>query len=116
MTSKSVSNGMPLRISLGFPDPSIENRGNPRSRSWWGKAWTILYILYSLEVGSFLIFIPWFPFWDNNYLLFKCPSLRPFLASPFVKGAVLGLGIVNLIIGLHEIVHFRKSQGNFFPQ
>jgi hypothetical protein len=116
MTSKSVSNGMPLRVSLGIPNSSIENSGNLRSRSCLVTLRSILYILYSLEVGSFLIFIPWFPFWENNYLLFKYPGLRPLLASPYVKGAVLGLGIVNLIIGLHEIVHFRKGQGNHFPQ
>jgi hypothetical protein len=106
---------MPLRLPLGIPHSSIENRGDLRLPSWWAKAWAIVYIIYSLEVGSFLILIPWYPFWENNYLLFKCPGLRPFLASPYVKGAVLGLGIVNLIIGLHEIVHFRKNQGNQFP-
>ncbi len=78
--------------------------------------WSILYIAYSLEVGSFLILLPWLHLWDDNYLVFLYPNLRAIVASPFLKGAVLGLGIVNLLIGLHEIVHFRKGTGDFFSR
>ncbi len=78
--------------------------------------WSILYIAYSLEVGSFLIMLPWLRIWDDNYIIFLYPSLRAIVSSPFLKGAVLGLGIVNLLIGLHEIVHFRKGSGDFISR
>ncbi len=107
---------MPLRISLGFPDSHIEDGGNLRFRARLAKTWHILYVAYYLEVGFFLIILPWFPVWEDNYLLFLYPGLRPFVTSPFLKGAVLGLGIVNLLIGLHEIVHFRKGPGNYFSR
>lgn len=107
---------MPLRISLGFPRPQLEGGSYQRSRSKMAKIWSILYIVYSLEVGSFLIMLPWFQIWEENYLLFLYPGLRPWVANPFLKGAVLGLGIVNLLIGLHEIVHFRKGPGDYFSR
>ncbi len=107
---------MPLRISLGFPHSRIESGTDQRPRSKGAMIWSIVYILYSLEVGSFLIMLPWFPIWENNYLLFRYPSLQSLVANPFIKGAVLGLGIVNLLIGLHEIVHFRKGPGNYFSR
>ncbi len=107
---------MPLRLSLGFPDPRINNGTGPRSRSLMSLCWSILYIAYSLEVGSFLILLPWMRIWDDNYFIFMYPHLRALVASPFLKGAVLGLGIVNLLIGLHEIVHFRKGPGDFFSR
>lgn len=117
MISKSVSNGMPLRTSsLGFPNPRVENGGKLRWRSWFAWLLRIAYIIYSLEVGSILLVLPSLPFWDNNYLLYRIPSLRPLMANPFLKGAVLGLGIVNLLIGLYEIVRFRKGSGSFFPR
>ena len=107
---------MPLRISLGFPDSRLDNGGNLRSHAKLAKIWSILYIAYSLEVGSFLVILPWLQIWEENYLLFLYPGLRPFVTSSFLKGAVLGLGIVNLLIGLHEIVHFRKDPGNYFSR
>ncbi len=102
---------MPLRISLGFPGSRIENGGYLRIRAWLAMIWRILYIAYYLEVGFCLIILPWYQIWEENYLLFRYPGLRPFVTNPFLKGAVLGLGIVNLLIGLHEIVHFQKGPG-----
>ena len=66
--------------------------------------WRILYIVYSLEVGSFLLILPWWNIWDNNYFVYVYPQIRPVVSNPFLKGAVLGLGIVNIVIGIQEIV------------
>ena len=45
-----------------------------RVPSWILK---ILYIIYSLQVGIFLLCLPWFHFWENNHLLYAYPQLRP---------------------------------------
>ena len=66
-----------------------------------------IYILYSLEVGILLSFLPWLPFWENNYLLYLYPQMRPVVANPFFKGFVLGLGIVNILIGIHDVLHLK---------
>lgn len=71
--------------------------------------WNILYIAYSLEVGIVLLYLPWSASWDNNYILYLYPQIRLFVANPFFKGAVLGLGIVNILIGFHEIGQIRKA-------
>jgi hypothetical protein len=75
-------------------------------------AWalSILYILYSLEVGVALLILPWLSLWENNYLLYLYPRIRPLVANPFLKGAVLGLGIANILIGIHEVVHAIKGK------
>ena len=82
-----------------------------RVTSWILK---ILYILYSLQVGLFLLCLPWFHFWENNHLLYDYPQLRPLISNPYFKGAVLGLGIANILIGIREIVHFRDMSKSFF--
>lgn len=75
----------------------------------------IIYILYSIEAGMFLLLLPWMSFWDANYLTYLYPQILPVITNPFFKGAVLGLGIVNLMIGIHEIVYFRKiPKGTFY--
>jgi len=78
--------------------------------------WHIIYILYSLEVGIVLLFLPWQAIWENNYILFIYPGLRPVVANPFLKGAVLGLGIVNLLIGIQEIGFFSKNAKSYFSR
>lgn len=75
----------------------------------------IIYILYSIEAGVFLLWLPWTSFWDTNYLTYLYPRILPFITNPFFKGAVLGLGIVNLMIGIYEVVHFKRiSKGPFY--
>ena len=80
-----------------------------RPRLGFGWLWQVLYILYCLEVGVFLLFLPWMSLWDTNYLVYLYPRLCPIVANPYLKGAVLGLGIVNVFIGIQEIAQFKKG-------
>ena len=73
-----------------------------------GFLWTPVYIIYSFMVGGFLLVLPWMPFWDDNFIVYYFPHIRPIVSNPFLKGAVLGLGIVNILIGLQEIATLWK--------
>jgi hypothetical protein len=96
----------PRRLpGLNGPDSCIEERPHTCSRR--ARFWRVLYIVYSLEVGLFLLFLPWMAIWENNYFLYRYPQFHPILANPFLKGGVLGLGIVNILIGIQEIVRYR---------
>lgn len=61
-----------------------------------------LSVLSSLLVGLVLAVIPWTTFWDSNYLLQPYPLLRHVLLSSFTRGAVTGLGLVNILLALVE--------------
>jgi len=63
----------------------------------------LIYIAFFLEVGLLLIVLPWLPFWDHNYFALTWPGLRPFLMNHFVRGAVTGLGVVNLYAGSADL-------------
>jgi hypothetical protein len=67
---------------------------------------SLLPILSSLLVGTVLVFAPWTPLWDSNWLLQAWPGLRGPLLSPFTRGAVTGLGFVNVLLALGD-VHAR---------
>ena len=62
-----------------------------------------MYIAYFLEVGLFLVVVPWSTFWERNYFADRIPPLRDMLANHFVRGAVSGLGLVNLVAGLVDL-------------
>jgi len=61
-----------------------------------------LSVLSSLLVGLILVVVPWTAWWDTNYLLQPYPALRAFVLSSFTRGTVSGLGLVNIVLALHE--------------
>lgn len=66
-----------------------------------------LYILYCLEIGLFLLIYPWHSIWYKNFLLYEYPTLKLIAFNNFVRGAVSGLGAVNVALGLWELWHLR---------
>jgi hypothetical protein len=48
--------------------------------------------------------MPWWPdFWEHNYFAMTWPAMRPVLENNFVRGAVSGLGVVNLTAGFADL-------------
>jgi hypothetical protein len=50
-----------------------------------------------------LVIAPWTTFWTGNLFLQSSPALQVTLASPFVRGAVSGIGAVTTLAGLAEL-------------
>jgi hypothetical protein len=46
--------------------------------------------------------------WPNNYFATVVPEWRRFWVSPYVRGAVSGLGLVNVVIALSEVFRLRR--------
>jgi hypothetical protein len=82
----------------------------------------IFYIILCFEIGVVLTVLPWVPQgwmglsdWGNNYFLLLAArkigfyGLQSFMASGWVRGAVSGLGVLNLGMAFWEIFHFRKT-------
>jgi hypothetical protein len=67
-----------------------------------------LSILSSLLVGIALVAAPWTPLWEANWLLQLWPAARSLVLSGFTRGAVSGLGLVNLVLALRD-VHARLT-------
>ena len=48
--------------------------------------------------------MPWWPaLWEHNYFALAWPPLRTLLSNNFVRGAVSGLGVVNLFAGFADL-------------
>jgi len=82
----------------------------------------IFYIILCLEIGIFLTVLPWWPQgmwglsdWGNNYFLLYAArktgyqSLQTVVASGWVRGAVSGVGLLNLGIAFWEIFNFKQT-------
>jgi hypothetical protein len=84
------------------------------------KLSVIFYIVLCLEVGIVLTLLPWYsPFglsdWGDNFFLLYAAQrtglqgLQHAVSSGWVRGAVTGLGLLNLGIAVWEIAHFRQT-------
>lgn len=63
----------------------------------------LVYVAFFIEVGLLLVVLPWSGFWDRNYFAVSWPVMRPFLSNHFVRGAITGLGVVNLVAGFADL-------------
>ena len=64
----------------------------------------LLSILSSFLVGVVLVVAPWTALWESNWLLQPWPVLQAVLLDPFARGAVTGLGLVNVLVALSDLV------------
>lgn len=63
----------------------------------------LLLVAYFIEVGLLLVLVPWSPFWERNYFLTAFPALLEIVSNNYLRGAVSGLGVVNLLMGFNEL-------------
>jgi hypothetical protein len=60
-----------------------------------------LRVLLSLDfflLGVLLILLPWLSFWEHNFFLDKYPELIPLVLHPSLRGAVTGLGVLDVLL------------------
>lgn len=63
----------------------------------------LLVLAYFVEVGLVLLVVPWSPFWGRNYFVDLWPALEAVTRSNLVRGAVSGLGLINLWAAMAEL-------------
>ena len=71
----------------------------------------LIYVAFFLEVGLLLVVLPWSAFWDRNYFASAWPALRPLLMNNFCRGAITGLGFVNLYAGFADLALVFAARG-----
>ena len=64
----------------------------------------LLMVVFFLEIGFVLAVVPWSSYWDRNYFAEALPAVHPIITNNFVRGAVTGVGLVNLAAAVAELV------------
>jgi hypothetical protein len=63
----------------------------------------LVLVAFFIEVGLLLLVLPWSTFWERNYFIQAVPALDAILTNHFGRGAISGLGLVNLYAGFAEM-------------
>lgn len=71
----------------------------------------LLFILYCVEAGTFLLLAPWSPVWDSLLIQIPVETVRTAFLHPVMRAAMSGFGIVHLVWGAHDLdeLIFRRK-------
>ncbi len=98
--------------------PQIEDPApRARARFWHHRVWAICFTIFALEIGLFLAVFPWMDSWDINHFQRWFPRLQDLWENTYLRGAVSGLGLVNVYIACGEVIRLirRPRAGHSRP-
>ena len=90
--------------ATGFPDRPV--------RCWEDeihRLGRVLLIVYLLETGLVLLVAPWSTFWERNWLVETSPLFGGVIRLAAVRGAVSGVGVINLFVGVWELAAWLRA-------
>lgn len=80
-----------------------------RSELWARRLMLIVEVIFFVELGMLLVVLPWTPLWTDNALLASHYSLRELLSAGWLRGAITGIGLINIWIGIWDAVHYSEK-------
>ena len=69
----------------------------------WAWLPHLLFVLYCIEAGVFLVMAPWSGAWERLAMHFPVASLTGLLLTPLGRGAISGFGLIHLVWGAHDL-------------
>ena len=94
------------------PEPQLETVVQPAAHGWAYKLWKLIFIVFCFELGVFLMVFPWLDYWGNNSIATLAPWIEGFWGNLYFRGAVSGLGVVNIYISLAEVFRLRRPRAD----
>ena len=93
------------------PQPVAE-RPAPVSRLavWRARIYLVIFVIFCIELGLLLAVLPWTRLWTENELLLSYPVLRTIAHNTFLRGAISGLGLIDVWLGIWEAVHYHDPK------
>ncbi len=91
------------------PQPHVETVPRRVSGSWNARFKMLLFIVFAFEIGFFLLVFPWLQGWDRTSIPVMIPWLAYIWDNTFFRGAISGLGAVNVYISFLEVGRLRKT-------
>ena len=72
----------------------------------------LVLVVFFLEVGLVLTLAPWSAYWDRNYFAETLPAVHALITNNYVRGAVTGLGLINIFAAVADLVGMFLARKN----
>ncbi len=90
-------------MSISPRTPSAGPRAAQASQTVRPLLTRVVIQLFCVELGLILLLLPWTLLWDNNFFFSLQPQVSEFWLSNELRGAVSGVGIINLWLAIGEL-------------
>jgi len=102
---------MSLTPESARPDrPHVESQPAPAPRWRPNRLVRVCFAIFTFEIGLFLVVFPWVDTWDFNYFQDLFPALENIWDDPYFRGALTGLGFVNIYVAILEVVKVLRRR------
>lgn len=79
---------------------------------WLQRLSLFILVLFCIYLGGLLTILPWWKeMWDHNPVLLMHPRLSALMHHGVAKGIVSGLGLLDIWIGISELIQYRDYRG-----
>ncbi len=99
-----------------FPEtPAAPAAGSAAGKSgsdlapvWLQRLSLAMLVIFCLYIGGLMAVLPWSPrYWDGNGWILGHPAASNWLLRGWVRGLLSGIGLLDLWIGISELLHYR---------
>ena len=67
------------------------------------RIYRALLVVVAFEMGVLLLYLPWSIYWEQNFFLNHYPALRSVVLHPSFRGAISGIGILDILLAVRAI-------------
>ncbi|MBV8709019.1 MAG: hypothetical protein JO028_17645 [Acidobacteriaceae bacterium] len=76
---------------------------------WHRRILGFCLVIFAFEIGVFLVVFPWLDDWDLSWIPVHSPNLSALWMNPYFRGALSGLGFLDIYIALAELFKQLKQ-------
>jgi hypothetical protein len=76
---------------------------------WQRRVFGFCLVIFAFELGLFLVVFPWLNNWDLHWVPVHWPGLSDIWMSRYFRGALSGLGLLNIYVAFAELLRQLKS-------
>lgn len=76
---------------------------------WHRRVLGFCLVVFAFELGLFLIIFPWQNSWDLSWIPMHSATFSQIWMSRYFRGALSGLGLLNIYVALAELVRQLKA-------
>ena len=87
-----------------------EDAGLPKPAPVWLQRLSLLVlVVFCFLVGGLPAALPWWMprYWDQNGWLLAHPAVQAVMGQGWVRGLVMGVGLIDIWIGVSELLHYQ---------
>ena len=85
-------------------------REEPSPPVWLPRSFVVVYVLIWRVLGMAGLSLPWTSNWFETGWISRWPLAQELLQQGFVRGAISGLGLIDVWLGVMEAVNYHDRR------